>query len=139
LRRPGTTLIEQLIGLSLLGLLFTITLHGVGTLRDRLALRAAREAVRDTLALAREQAIAAGRRVAVHIDRRAARLVVHAGADSLHRVPVGGLWGVTLDASRDSTAYGPAGLGVGAANLSLVLRRGALAETVTVSRLGRVR
>jgi hypothetical protein len=46
---------------------------------------------------------------------------------------------VALEATRDSLAYGPDGLGVGAANLRLVLRRGAAADTLSVSRLGRVR
>lgn len=139
MHRRGTTLIEQLIGLSLLSLLFGITVHEAATLRDRLSLRAARGAVREALAFAREQAIAGGTRVAVRFDDAGGRIVVYAGADSLHRVAVRTGWGVEFEASRDSTAYGPSGLGVGAANLSLVLRRGALADTLTVSRLGRVR
>jgi hypothetical protein len=35
--------------------------------------------------------------------------------------------------------YDPRGLGFGAANLSLVLSRGDAADTLTVSRLGRVK
>ncbi|MCU0617766.1 MAG: hypothetical protein MUD17_11890 [Gemmatimonadaceae bacterium] len=137
--RRGTTLIEQLIGLSLLSLLFGISVHGASTLRDRLAVRAARHAVRDALAFARERAIAGGTRVAVRIDRARSRVVVHVGTDTLYRAPLASTWGVALDATRDSTAYGASGLGVGAANLSLILRRGALADTITVSRLGRVK
>jgi Tfp pilus assembly protein FimT len=137
--RRGTTLIEQLIGLSLLSLLFGISVHGASTLRDRLALRAARHAVRDALAFARERAIAGGTRVAVRIDRSHARLLVHIGPDTLYRAALSETWGVALDATRDSTAYGASGLGVGAANLSLVVRRGTLADTITVSRLGRVK
>jgi hypothetical protein len=36
-------------------------------------------------------------------------------------------------------AFGASGLGYGAANLRVVVRRGAASETVYVSRLGRVR
>jgi len=36
-------------------------------------------------------------------------------------------------------AYAPNGLGYGASNLTVVLRRGSAAETIFVSRLGRVR
>ena len=47
--------------------------------------------------------------------------------------------GVTLEASRDSIAYAASGLGWGAANSTVVARHGVAAETVWVSRLGRVR
>ena len=47
--------------------------------------------------------------------------------------------GVTLSATRDSMAYAPNGLGYGASNLSIIVRRGAVTDTVVVSRLGRVR
>lgn len=137
--RRGTTLIGQLLGISLLGLLFGITLRGAATLRDQLALRSARATVREALALARDQAIAGGRPVAVRFDAREGRLVVHAAADSLHRVSLGATWGVSLATTRESTAYLPSGLGAGAANLSIILRRGGVADTLTVSRLGRVR
>jgi hypothetical protein len=36
-------------------------------------------------------------------------------------------------------SYAPTGMGYGAANLSVVVRRNAAVETVYVSRLGRVR
>jgi hypothetical protein len=74
----------------------------------------------------------------VTVQPASARLVVHAGADTLR----GASWralGVTVEATRDSLAYGPDGLGVGAANLRLILRRGGAADTLSVSRLGRVR
>jgi hypothetical protein len=41
--------------------------------------------------------------------------------------------------TRDSIAFYPSGLGYGAANTRLIVSRGAAAETVTVSRAGRVR
>ena len=47
--------------------------------------------------------------------------------------------GVTLAGSRDSLAFDVRGLGYGASNLTLVVRRGRAAETLVVSRLGRVR
>jgi hypothetical protein len=36
-------------------------------------------------------------------------------------------------------AFDPHGLGVGVANLSLIIRRGRAADTVFLSRLGRIR
>jgi Tfp pilus assembly protein FimT len=139
MRRHGFTLLDQLLGLVLLALLLGIAFRGVGALRDTLAVRAGARAIRDALALAREQAIAGGTRVAVRFGRDDGTLAVHAGGDSLHRLSLTRTFGVALEATRDSTAYLPSGLGVGGANLTVVLRRGARADTVTVSRLGRVR
>jgi hypothetical protein len=47
--------------------------------------------------------------------------------------------GVRITATRDSMAYDARGLGTGAANLSLVIRRGRVTDTLYVSRLGRIR
>jgi hypothetical protein len=46
---------------------------------------------------------------------------------------------VSLGTTRDSIVFDARGLGYGAANLTLVARRGSAAETLVVSRLGRVR
>ncbi|MBK5189740.1 MAG: hypothetical protein JJD97_15970, partial [Gemmatimonadaceae bacterium] len=47
--------------------------------------------------------------------------------------------GVAFAASRDTVTYGASGRGYGATNSTIVLRRGAAAETVYVARLGRAR
>ena len=47
--------------------------------------------------------------------------------------------GVAFTASRNSVIYGASGRGYGAANSTIVLSRGAAAETVYVARLGRAR
>lgn len=77
--------------------------------------------------------------MAVRLDSAAGTAVVHAADDTLRRLPLAAQYGVRLTATRDSMTYAPPGLGVGAANLRVTLTRGAAAETVTVSRLGRVR
>lgn len=139
MRRSGITLIDQLLAISLLGIVVAITVHGVGALRDRLAVRTAARAVRAALGLAREQAIAGGARTAVRFSAVDGTVTVHVGNDSLHRARLTTTHGVSLETTRDSMAYLPSGLGVGAANVRIVLRRGLHADTVTVSRLGRVR
>ena len=48
-------------------------------------------------------------------------------------------YGVRISASRDSMAFDARGLGMGAANLSLVARRGRAVDTLFLSRLGRIR
>lgn len=137
--RPGFTLLDQLLAIGILAVLFAVGAQHVGSLRDRLAVRAAGLAVRDVLALAREHANASGVRTAVRLARADAQIAVHVAGDTITRVRLGHLYGVGVDATRDSLAYRPSGLGYGAANLSIVLERGSARDTVAVSRLGRVR
>jgi hypothetical protein len=63
--------------------------------------------------------------------------MVHRGLDTL-AVADFVQRGVRLESTRDSMAYGASGLGVGAANLRIILSRGSRADTLTVSRLGRL-
>jgi type II secretory pathway pseudopilin PulG len=137
--RSGFTLLDQLLAMSVVAVLLSMGLQQAGALRDRLAVRAAGHAVRDAVALAREHANATGSRTAVRFDRLHSRVAVHRAADTINVVAIGHLHGVTLDATRDSMAYQPSGLGFGSANLSVVLARGHSADTVHISRLGRVR
>jgi hypothetical protein len=57
----------------------------------------------------------------------------------LLRRDLAGAYGVRISASRDSMAFDARGLGLGAADLSLVARRGRAADTLFLSRLGRIR
>lgn len=136
-RRRGATLIEQLWVLVLTGSLAALAMTSGGTLFAALDVAMAAQETADLLALARDHAIATGDRTAVRFDEAGARVVVHVGRDT---IAVGDFHGsgLTLEATRDSLSYAPTGLGVGAANLRLVLMRSARADTITVSRLGRV-
>ena len=137
--RQGTTLIEQLIAITLLGILLAVAVRsGIGLL-DKAAARAAAREASDAFAAARDHAVAYGVRTAVHINTVEDRVVIHALTDTIARLFPGKTYHVQLEASRDSMAYAPSGLGWGASNLRLVMKRGAAAETLTVSRLGRVR
>jgi hypothetical protein len=75
----------------------------------------------------------------VLLDTAAATLLVRAGADTAMQRDLHARHGITLSATRDSMSFAPDGLGYGAANLSVISRRGSAAETVFVSRLGRAR
>jgi hypothetical protein len=92
-----------------------------------------------TLSEARALALAGNGLVALHVDTAAGTLSVRRGNEMLHSRAIGFAHGVRLGGTRDSLTYDPRGLGRGAANLSIVVRRGTIAETVFVSRLGRVR
>jgi Tfp pilus assembly protein FimT len=136
-QRTGFTTLEQLIVLSLLSALSLITLASGAPLLEAAAVETATRDATALFALARDHALSSGERTAVRIDTHAQRLIVHVGGDTLATTHMEAR-GVRLEATRDSMAYAPSGLGVGAANLRLVLARGQRADTITVSRLGRV-
>ena len=137
--RRGTTLPELVIVLATIGLVTAISIARLGALRDRLSVKAASNETVATFALARRWSLSRATRTAIGIDTTAAALTVRSYADTIALRRLGSSHGVSLAATRDSMAYAPNGLGYGASNLSLVLRRGQAAETVFVSRLGRVR
>ena len=136
-RRRGATLIEQLWLLVLMGGIAALAMSSSSAVFAALDVAMAAQETVDLLALARDHAIATGERTAVRFDVVGTRVVVHVGPDTMAVGDFHGS-GLTLEATRDSLSYAPSGLGVGAANLRLVLKRSARADTITVSRLGRV-
>ncbi len=106
---------------------------------DRITVHAAATDVDATLAAARALALAGHASVAVDIDSASGVLRVRRGTEMLLARNVGSAHGVSLSPTRDSLTYDGRGLGRGAANLSIIVRRRTAAETVFVSRLGRVR
>ena len=140
MRRPrGHSLPELALVLAILGVVATLAMVRVGRLLDRAAVRAAAADVTALLASARDLAVAGSRLAGVRFDGARGVVTVRAGPDTLAHRALGTLHGVRLASSRDSILYSPLGTGWGAANARIVLTRGAAAETVTVSRMGRVR
>jgi prepilin-type N-terminal cleavage/methylation domain-containing protein len=137
--RHGTTLPELIVVMTIVGVLATIGVTRTVALRDRMSVRAAATETMATFALARRWSLSRASRTAIAIDTSGASLIVRSYADTIARRRLGSSHGVAMSASRDSMAYAPNGLGYGASNLTIVLRRGAAAETIFVSRLGRVR
>jgi hypothetical protein len=91
------------------------------------------------LARARDEALARHAVVSVRVDTSEGSVVLRIRGDRIARYALGHAHGVSLSTSRDSIAFDARGLGYGPANLTLVARRGAAADTIVVSRLGRVR
>lgn len=137
--RRGTTLPELLLVLTVIGILGTIAIPRTVRWRDRVSVRSAALETVATLALARRWSLSRSSRTAITFDTAAATLIVRSYSDTIARRNLASSHGVTLAASRDSMAYTPNGLGYGASNLTLVVRRGSAAESIFVSRLGRVR
>ena len=137
--RTGTTLIEIGVTLSVLGLMAGLTFPRFGTYRDRIAVDAAATSTLSLLATARHAALRRATLTAVHLDTTTATILLVAGADTLERRSLKDVHGVTMTTTRDSIAFAPTGLGYGAANTQIILRRGMAADTISVSRLGRAR
>ena len=134
----GFTLPELLVVLLVVSVVLGLAFVRLGAAADRAAVRAAVSEAAAVFIGARNAAIYRRAPVAVHIDTVAALLLTRADTLVLRRRDLKAL-GVYLSASRDSMAFDGRGLGDGAANLSLVVRRGQAADTLFLSRLGRVR
>jgi prepilin-type N-terminal cleavage/methylation domain-containing protein len=135
----GYTVLELLIAMMLAGIVMAIAVPRAQHQLDRVVVQSARSDVQSTLSYARSLALAARARVVVSIDSTTGTIRVrHMGMDAISR-GVSHAHGVRLTSTRDSLVYDAHGIGHGAANLSVVVRKRAAAETVFVSRLGRVR
>ena len=139
LSRTGITLVELCLVLALVGMLASIAMLHVARYLDRAAARAAIAEAATVVLRARDEAVARRSPVSVRIDTVAAALELSARGVVLSRAALGHAHGVALSTTRDTLAYDVRGLGYGAANLTMVARRGAAAESLVVSRLGRVR
>lgn len=137
--RNGMTAIEMIVALSVIAAMMGIMVPTVGRLRDGIAVRNATAEALSAFATARRSAIVRGAPVGVGVDRPPGFVTVRVNGGMLLQRDLERTYGVTISSTRDSTAYSPLGHGLGAANLSLVIARGVVAETIFVSREGRVR
>jgi len=137
--RDGVTLVELCLVLALVGILASIATRQITRYLDRAAVRAAVAEAATVVLRARDDAMAQRTPVSVRIDTTTAALELSARGVVLSRAALGHAQGVALSATRDSLTYDVRGLGYGAANLTMVARRGAAAESLVVSRMGRVR
>lgn len=138
-RRCGVTLLEMLVVLVVLGVLLALTVPRAVGAADRAAVRSAAGELVTLFSRARREAVRRRTPVALRLDRTRGAVWLALGDSLLLRRELGASYGVRLVTTRDSMAYDARGLGVGAANLSVRVERGVAAETVVVSRLGRVR
>lgn len=138
-QRAGVTLIELLAVLTIMAIVLGYAALRIGDAAERTAVHGAVAEAITTFNAARHEAVMRRAPIAVSIDTATGSMSVVAEGALLMRRDVGASYGVRLGSSRDSMAYDARGAGVGVANLSLVIRRGRAAETVFVSRLGRVR
>jgi type II secretory pathway pseudopilin PulG len=139
MHRAGTTLFELIVVLVVIALMAAISFGRLREAMDRAAARGAIQEAGSIFSLARRAAVTRRAVVGVVIDTVGGVIMARAAGRVIGQQNLRARYGVRLGASRDSMAYDPRGLGYGAANLTVVARRGRGAETLFVSRLGRTR
>lgn len=137
--RHAFTIIELTVTLCILSILSAIAIPWAGKVLDRVKVRSAAVEIESLFSAARHIAIARAAQATVEIDPVAQSINVSVGSDTVRKRNIGAAHDVLLSASRARMSYSATGMGYGAANLSVVVRRNSAVDTVFVSRLGRVR
>jgi prepilin-type N-terminal cleavage/methylation domain-containing protein len=138
-RRRAFSLLEMMIVICIIGALTAVVMPAGARLIDRVQVRGAVVDIESAFSSARHIAIARMSQPTVEIDSAADAIYVSVGSDTLRKQNVGAEHGVQLYPTRERMSYSATGLGYGAANLSVVVRRNSAVDTVFVSRLGRLR
>ena len=139
MRRPAFTLLELTLTMTIVALCLALVAPRFAALRDGASVRGASNEIGAAFSNAREMAIARATTVAIVFDTAAGAVELRSGGQRITRRTLGALYGVRVTTNRDSAVYDARGLGYGVSNLSVTVRRGAMADTLTMSRLGRVR
>lgn len=135
----GFTLIEIVVAICVIGILCTIATPRFTDFRDRIAVSAAANDAESLFAVARRVALTRSTRASIDIDADRGIFSIRVSGDTIQSRNVAELHGVTAWTSRSTVTYSPIGVGVGVSNLSLIFSKGTAADTLTVSRLGRVK
>jgi prepilin-type N-terminal cleavage/methylation domain-containing protein len=139
MRRAGFTLLELMLVTTIVAVSLALVAPRVATLRDGASVRGATAEIGAAFSLARQTAITRRALVTIVFDTAGGVIVVRAAGQTFWRRALGAMYGVGLGANRDSAVYDARGLGYGVSNLSVTVRRGAMIDTLTMSRMGRVR
>jgi len=137
--RHAFTIVELTVTICILGVISAIAMPSVGKLLDSIHVRGAVLEIESLFSSARHIAIARSAQTTVDIDTVDQAIYVSVGVDTLRKREIGNDHGVRLSATRVRMSYSATGMGYGAANLSVFVRRSSFVDTVFVSRLGRLR
>jgi prepilin-type N-terminal cleavage/methylation domain-containing protein len=137
--RRGFNIIELTFALGIAAVLSAVALPRAASFLDAIKVRGAATEIDALFSTARHAAIARATQTSLEIDPGRGVVLVRAGTDTLEKSRLAESNGVTLSATRTVVTYSPTGIGYGAANLTLIVARNLSADTIFVSRLGRVR
>jgi prepilin-type N-terminal cleavage/methylation domain-containing protein len=138
--RFAFTLIELVVALTIVAILLGIATPRLSSMHDRAVVRSATVELAALLSSTRRAAMLRSSTAALVLGRPRATATVIVGGDTItSRALAEHAPGIELKATRDTIRYGPSGRGYGAANATIAVQRGRFADTIWVSRLGRVR
>jgi len=138
--RKGFTLPELVVVLVIVGVILALAAPRLAGWLDWLAVDRAAEEIAAFHRTARFAAIMRSQRVRLDFSDDSLRATLEGPVESVFvRWPGPARHGVSLTASRPTIRFQANGLGLGAADTKLVLRRGAEAESLTTSLLGRLK
>jgi prepilin-type N-terminal cleavage/methylation domain-containing protein len=139
--RRGTTLVELLITLALLGMLGAIAAPRVGGLLAGAAVESAARRIAAAHTVARTAAVYHGSLALVRVtpDSLVVRTIAGADTVTIWRAPGPASESVALAGPDRPVVFSPLGLARGVSNATFRLTRGSAVRQVVVSRLGRVR
>ena len=137
--RRGVTILELTLTIAIISIISAMAYPSMTRLLDGIHVRGTATEIHSLFTAARHHAITRSERVTLNVDTARSAIVMVAGADTLRTRTFLDAHGVKLSANRVSFTYSPIGVGYGAGNMTLVIRRNSRADSVYVSRLGRVR
>ena len=137
--RRGLTLAELILTCTFVSLLAGVAVPRIGDALDGIRITQAGHEVAGALTLGRAVAIRRADYARVIVDEELGSIRVEAGTDTLFHRALRDMHRVALRASKDTIVYAPSGMGYGVSNSTIVVSLKQRAETVTVSRLGRMR
>jgi prepilin-type N-terminal cleavage/methylation domain-containing protein len=139
--RVGFTVLELLVVMCIASVLASFWLPRAARLWDWIATERAVRDVTTALAVARHGAVMQATRARLTISADSLRIdrFEQQGWTPWWRKAGPSSHGVTLHVSNPIVVFGPSGMGWGVSNTRIVLTRGSQAETITTSRVGRVK
>lgn len=139
--RRGTTLLDLLLTLAVIGILLAISAARLGAVQDAGRVRLVTAQLLGALEVARGSAVRLGGNVTLHLadTRWDVRRTLGSDTTLVWSAPGHRHAGVEIAGVGAPIRFGAAGLAMGVANRTFRLSRGTVTRTVVLSRLGRVR
>lgn len=137
----GFTLLEFVVVTCIVGLLLAFWVPRASRLMDWIATEHAARDVTTALAVGRHGAVMRATRARVRFGTDTIRIerLESQGWVPWWHTPGPASHGVLMEVSNPVVVFGPNGMAWGVSNTRIVLRRGSQSETITMSRVGRVK